>query len=168
MLEIESPFKVTAGTLSTIISPPEFAGKLILDYLRYYKSMLFVSGNFSFILPQFSRMSLNFDIRRAFTAYQLLQIMDEAEHDMLFIEKTFEDEEGLFEILFLALRDIARKGSIVIVYSPKMDGFMDYVGRNADRLVMVQRTNGGFIAWEYGEEKFIPTHDNMTLSDFDV
>lgn len=167
MLEIESPFKVTAGTLSTIISPPEFAGKLILDYLKYYNSMLLVSGNFSFILPQFSRTSLNFDVRRAFTAYQLLQIMEEAEHDMLFVEKTFDDEEMLFEILFLGLRDIARRGSIVIVYSPSMDGFMDYVGRNADRLIMVKRTNGGFTAWESGEEKFIPTHGNMTLSDFD-
>jgi|Deesub1362B_J571_1020462.scaffolds.fasta_scaffold00309_11 hypothetical protein len=166
MLEIEKPVRVTSGTLSVIVSPPEFAKILILNYLEYYRSLLFISGNFSTILPSFSRLNINFTVRRAFTAYQLLEILEDAEHDMVFIESTFEEAEELNEVLFLGMRDISRRGSIVILYSPVMNGFMDFTGRNSDRMIIVRKVNGGFVVWDSGNEIFIHNHQNMTLGDF--
>ena len=154
------------GNFTVLISPPEFAIELILEHLKYNRDLLFVSGNFSRILPAFSRLNFNFDVRRAFTAYQLIRIIEEAEHSLVFIENTFEEVKELNEVLFLGMRDVERSGAVVILYSAKMDGFIDFTGRNADRLVIVRKANGGFILWDSGHEIFIHKHRNMTLGDF--
>jgi len=163
-MQIEKHVRISSGELVTLIAPPDFALELILDYLDNFNSMLYVSGNFSLILPKFSRFRLNFDVRRAFTAYQLLQILEEAEQDMLFIEHDEFEEQGLSEALFLGMREIARNGAIIIVYSPRMSRFMDFIARNADRFIIARKVNGGFVIWDSGTESFIS--EKRTLGEF--
>ncbi len=155
------------GTLAAVIAPSDFAIRLILDYLEYHDNMLYVCGDYSVILPKFNRKRINFHVRRAFTSYQLLEILEDAEHDMLFIEhEGFEGSDGLVEAIFLAMREVARNGSIVILYSTRMDGFVDFVARNADRFVLVRKVNGGFIVQDSGAELFVGNGKNMSLGDF--
>ena len=165
-MQIEKPVRILSGELVTLIAPPDFALEVILDYLDHFNSMLYVSGNFSLVLPKFSRLKLNFGVRRAFTACQLLQILEEAEQDMLFIEHDeFEESDGLAEALFLGMREIARNGAIVIIYSHKMSQFMDFIARNADRFIIARKVNGGFVIWDSGVESFISS-TNRTLGEF--
>jgi hypothetical protein len=140
------------------MAPPDFATELILDYLNYYDSMLYISRNSSLILPRFSKLKLDFDVRRAFTAHQLLQILEEVHQSILFIEHDGSEDrlsDGFIETLFLGIRDVARRGTVVVVYSYRMDKFMDFVARNADRFIIVKEVNGGFIVWDSGIESFV-------------
>jgi len=158
---------IASGELAAIVAPPDFAVELILDYLNHSDGLLYVSGNSSLILPRFSRFKLSFDVRRAFTAYQLMQILEEAHQSMLFIEHDgFEDEvsHSFIEALFLGMREIARDGAAVIVYSYKMDRFMDFIVRNADRFIAARKVNGGFVIWDSGVEMFVHSN-NRTLGD---
>ena len=159
--------EIPAGTLATVIAPADFAIELILDYLEHSNSLLYICGDYSVILPKFSRMRVNFDVRRAFTSYQLLEILEDAEHEMLFIEHAgFEGSEGLIEAIFLAMREIARNGSTVILYATRIDSFTDFVARNADRFILARKLNSGFLVQDSGNELFIGNGKNMTLGDF--
>ena len=96
-----------------------------------------------------------------------MQILEEAHQSLLFIEHDgFDDEvsDGFIEALFLGMREIARDGAAVIVYSYKMDRFMDFIVRNADRFIAARKVNGGFVIWDSGVEMFVHGN-NRTLGD---
>jgi len=159
--------EIPAGTLAAIIAPADFAISLILDYLECNSSLLYVCGDYSVILPKFSRMKLSFDVRRAFTSYQLLEILEDADHEVLFIEHAgFEGPDGLIEAIFLAMREVARNGSTVILYATRIDSFADFVARNADRFILARKVNGGFLVQDSGAEFFIGNGKNLSLGDF--
>jgi len=143
---------IHSGVLTAITSPTDFdVERAILDYLNTYRDgLLYVCGNYSLIISRINRLKHQFDVRRAFTAYQLLQILEEAEHRMVFIEHdtTLSEEgmhEGLMEALFLAMKDVARRGSIVVFYSARVDLFTEYVAKNADRYIQIKETKEGCI-----------------------
>jgi hypothetical protein len=64
------------------------------------------------------------------------------------------------------MREVARNGSTVILYSTKMDSFVDFFARNADKFVLARKVNGGFLVQDSGNELFIHNGKNMTLGDF--
>ena len=86
---------------------------------------------------------------------------------MLFIEHAgFEGSDGLAEAIFLAMREVARNNSIVILYATRMDSFTDFVARNADRVIFARKVNFGFVVQDSGCELFIGDGKNMILGDF--
>ena len=155
------------STLAAVVAPPEFAVELITEQARY-SNVLYIAGNHSVVIPKLSRRRVSFDVRRAFTAYQLLQILSEvseAEHDVVLVEYNgFEESDALAEAIFLAMRELARNGTAVIHYSAKLDGFVDFIVRNADRFVVVREANGGFVVWDSGSEFFIG--NQLTQGDY--
>jgi len=142
---------IHSGVLTAITSPTDFdVERIILDYLNTYRDgLLYVCGNYSLIISRIGRVKHQFDVRRAFTTYQLLQILEETEHEMVFIEHdvTLSEEVrgSLMEALFLAMKDVARKGSIVVFYSTNVDAFTEYVAKNADRYIQIMKTKEGCI-----------------------
>jgi len=160
-------FSVHPSTLTAIVAPPDFVVGLITEQARY-NNMLYVAGNHSTVLPGLSRLKISFDVRRAFTAYQLLQILSEvseAEHDVVFVEHdSFEESDVLAEAIFLAMKELVRSGIAVIHFSATLDDFVDFIARNADRFVVVRKANGGFVVWDSGSEFFIG--NQLTLGDF--
>ena len=144
-------------TLTALAAPPEFAARLVVQ-LAKNSSMLYVAGNHSEVLPRLSRQRLHFDVRRAFTAYQLLQVLSEVMHDIVFIEHDgFEASNHLIEAIFLAMREISRNGSRVVYYSAKPDSFYDFIARNSDSYVVVRRVGGGYVVWAGKEFYLQPT-----------
>jgi len=125
-------------TFTAVIGPAGIATGMIntqSDLQRYL--FLFVSGNFSRILTQVGRSSANFDVRRAFTAHQLLTILQEAAHTVIFIEHDptlFDGAWNMVAPLAGALGEIGREAT-VILYAPGADRSFSLLARNARHVI---------------------------------
>ena len=67
--------------------------------LQRYK-VLFVGGNYSRILSKLDRNFTELDVRRAFTSFQLMTILDENHHSFLIVEHDpmlYEDAEHMVD-----------------------------------------------------------------------
>jgi hypothetical protein len=128
------------GTFTAVIAPET----LILSALNDSPDLgrflfLFLCGNYSRILSRIKRTSSNFEIRRPFTADQLLTALKEASHTVIFIEHDptlFESADHLLAPVAAALRDAGRD-ALVILYSPVMDRSFSELTRHADRMVEI-------------------------------
>jgi len=126
------------GTFTAVIAPE----KTILAALNSNRDIqcflfLFVSGNYSRLLSGISRTSGNFDVRRSFTADQLLAVLNEAAHTVIFVEHDrdlFEGAEWMFGPVASALCTTGRE-ALVILYAPAMDRSFAALMREADRII---------------------------------
>jgi hypothetical protein len=103
--------------------------------LQRYK-VLYICGNYSSILSKLDRKFTDLEIRRAFTVFQLMTILEEARHSIIFIEHDpllYEDAAEMVEYVSRALSDAAKE-SAVLFYSPGSDPFLEDLARNADRV----------------------------------
>jgi DNA polymerase I len=91
--------------------------------LQRYK-ILFISGNYSRILNRLNRNITELDVRRAFTVFQLMTILEENHHSFLIVEHDpllYEDaEKKMVEYLAQALRQTSREATILL-YAPSLD-----------------------------------------------
>lgn len=97
---------------------------------------LYVCGNYSRILPAVDISSENFDVRRAFTAPQLLTIIREAYHTIVLVEHDPGVYEGAAELVGTvarALTELSRE-ALVILYAGRQDARLDRLVREADRV----------------------------------
>ena len=105
-----------------------------LDLQRY--KVLYVCGNHSSILSKLDRRFRELEIRRAFTVFQLMTILEEARHSIVFVEHDpllYEDAAEMTEYVSNALSDAAKEAA-VLLYSPGTDTFLEEPVRNADRV----------------------------------
>jgi len=127
------------GSFSAVVAPVEMitAGVNASRDLQRYM-FLYVCGNYSRILTNISRTAGTFEVRRAFTAHQLLTILREAYHTIVMVEHDptlFEETEGgmvLAEIL-RALK-AAAQDAMVILYAPAADRTFHTLAKGADRV----------------------------------
>ena len=128
------------GTFSAVIAPERVILAALNDNPDLQRFLfLFVCGNYSRLLSRIRRTSANFEIRRPFTADQLLTVLKEASHTIVFIEHDptlFDDAERLLAPLAAALRDTGRE-ALLILYSPTMDRSFAILARQADRLIEI-------------------------------
>ncbi|MFZ2471605.1 MAG: hypothetical protein WAW52_06640 [Methanothrix sp.] len=90
--------------------------------LQRYK-ILFISGNYSRILNRLNRNFTELEVRRAFTVFQLMTILEENHHSFLIVEHDpllFEDAGEMVEYLAQALRQTSREATILL-YAPALD-----------------------------------------------
>jgi len=100
---------------------------------------LFVCGNYSRIISHISRSPSNFEVRRPFTADQLLTVVRESGHTIIFIEHDptlFDGAERLITPTGSALKDAGRE-ALVVLYSPAMDKPFAALASQADRLIEI-------------------------------
>ena len=98
---------------------------------------LYLGGNYSRILSGVNRQSKNFDVRRGFTAHQLLTMLREAAHTVVFIEHDptlFDQAMNMLEPLAGTLKDLSRD-SLVVLYTPVADRTFLALARRADRFI---------------------------------
>jgi hypothetical protein len=128
------------GTFNAVIAPEP----VILSALNGNPDLgrflfLFVCGNYSRLLSRVSRTSANFEICRPFTADQLLTVLKEASHTVVFIEHDptlFDGADRLLDLVAAALRDTGHE-SLVILYSPAMDRSFAILSHQADRVIEI-------------------------------
>jgi len=137
-IELRRGITLHPGTFTAVIAPQV----LILAALNGNPDLqrflfLFVCGNYSRLLSGIGRTSANFEVRRPFTADQLLTVLNEAGHTVVFVEHDptlFDGGERLLAPAAAALRDAGRE-ALVILYAPAMDRSFAALARQADRLI---------------------------------
>jgi hypothetical protein len=137
-LELQSPLTLVPNTFNVLVGPKE----MLADSLNHNPKelqrlqVLYVSGNYSRILDKLDRRFIDLDVRRAFTAYQLMTILKEAYQTLIIIEhdpSLFEDAGVMAEYVGQALKE-ASENSAVLLYSPRTDRYLEEVSKFADRV----------------------------------
>jgi len=124
-------------TFNVLVAPVELMAGAINSHpeLQRYK-ILFISGNYSRILSRLNRNITKLDVRRAFTSFQLMTILEENHHSFLILEHDpmlYEDAENMVEYVAQHLRQTSREAT-VLVYSPALDSHLEKMIPLADRV----------------------------------
>ncbi|OPX67474.1 MAG: hypothetical protein A4E37_01388 [Methanoregulaceae archaeon PtaB.Bin056] len=127
-----------SGTFSAVVAPGEvvLAGLNDNPVLRRFL-FLFVSGNCSRLLSGINRRSVSIEVRRAFTAFQILQIIRESYHTIVFVEHDPLLYEGAGEEMAPQVGEALRQlgqGALVVLYTEFPDPSFEAMARLADRV----------------------------------
>lgn len=98
--------------------------------------VLYVCGNYSGTLSKLDRRFEALEIRRAFTTFQLMTILEEAQHSIIIVEHDpmlYEDAAEMVDYVSHSLADAAKEAA-VLLYAPGLDPFLEELARNADRV----------------------------------
>jgi hypothetical protein len=137
-LELQSPLTLVPNTFNVLIAPDEMLIDSLNCSLKHLQRLqvLYVSGNYSRILDKLDRRFTELDVRRAFTAHQLMTILKEAYQPLILFEHDptlFEDASEMTEYVGQVLKE-ASNGSAVLLYSPWTDRHLDDISKFADRV----------------------------------
>lgn len=133
------------GTFVVLIAPEEILADVLERELLHRRRALFVCGNYSALLGRLGRRTPDFEVRRAFTIFQLLTVIDEADHSLVIVEhdrSTGGEEEGVAEALACACAQRARGGG-VLVLAAGTDRIVGQLAAAADRVVCIAREQAG-------------------------
>jgi hypothetical protein len=98
--------------------------------------VLYICGNHSTILSRLDRRFQDLEIRRAFTVFQLMTILEVVRHYWIIIEcdpLLYEDATGMIDLASQEMSDAAKEAA-VLLYSPGTDTILENLTRNADRV----------------------------------
>jgi len=144
-MEIELLPSVTllSNTFNVLVAPAEMLACGLNSHpeLQRYQ-VLFVCGNYSRILSRLDRNFTKPDVRRAFTAFQLLTILKENHHSLMIVEHDplfYEDASDMEEYLAIALRQTSRDAT-VLLFAPVIDRHLEKMTELADRVFCFYET----------------------------
>jgi DNA polymerase I len=136
-IELHPAVSLQEDTFNVLIAPVEMLVSAINSNLNLQRfKVLFVSGNYSRILSRLNRNITEMDIRRAFTSFQLMTILEENHHTFLIVEHDpllYEDASEMVEYVAQHLRQTSREAT-VLVYSPALDTHLEKMTELADRV----------------------------------
>ncbi|NPV63318.1 MAG: hypothetical protein HPY61_11970 [Methanotrichaceae archaeon] len=130
-------------SFNALVAPSELFIQALnrnLDLQRF--KVLYVTGNYSRVLTHLSRRFTELEIRRGFTVFQLMAILEQARHSLILIEHDpmlYEDAVEMTEYVSQAMRQTAQEAA-VLLYATGMDPYFEQMVQNADR------------AWYFDEE----------------
>jgi DNA polymerase I len=139
-IELHPAVSLLEGTFNVLIAPVEMlAGALNSNLnLQRYK-ILFISGNYSRILTRLDRRFTSLEVRRAFTSFQLMTILEENHHSFLIVEHDpmiYEDAKQMMEYVGQALKQTSREATILL-YAPALDPHLQTITELADRVFCI-------------------------------
>jgi len=140
LIELSKGITLHPGTFTAVIAPE----KKILSALNDNRDLqrflfLYICGNYSRLLSGISRTSSNFEVRRPFTADQLLTVLGEAGHTVIFVEHDptlFDGAGRLLDPVASVLRQAGHE-SLVILWAPASDRSFAALARQADRIIEI-------------------------------
>ena len=127
-------------TFNVLVAPVELMAGAINSHpeLQRYK-ILFISGNYSRILSRLNRDISELDVRRAFTSFQLMTILEENHHSFLIVEHDpllYEDSQEMVGYLAQALKQTSREATILL-YAPALNPHLEKMTELADRVFCI-------------------------------
>jgi len=135
--------EIQPWAFNVLVAPEDIALGLLRERLGQGRFLsLYVCGNYSRLLSIINLRSVEFDVRRAFTASQLLSIAEDAHHTFVFIEHDptlYSESDGMAEYVSLALRELSRE-STVVLYSSGLDDQLRAISIKADRVFCLERS----------------------------
>ncbi len=135
--ELHPTVALSSRSFNALISPREMFIQALNRNLNLQRfKVLYVTGNYSAILSRLDRRFEALEIRRGFTVFQLMTILEENHHSLIFIEHDpllYEDAAEMTEYVSQAMRDAAKEAA-VLLYAPGVDPFLEELIKNADRV----------------------------------
>jgi hypothetical protein len=98
--------------------------------------VLYICGNYSSVLSRLGRNFTELEVRRAFTFFQLMTILEENHHGFLIVEHDpmlYEDAKEMVEYVAQALKQTSREATILLC-SPALDPHLQKMMELADRV----------------------------------
>ena len=136
-LDLHPAISLSPRGFNALIAPVELLVEALNGHLSLQRfKILYVCGNYSRILSHLDRGFGELEVRRAFTVFQLMTILEESHHTLLLIEHDpllYEDAAEMAEYVSCALKDAAKEAA-VLLYSPAMDPFLEELTKGADRV----------------------------------
>jgi hypothetical protein len=130
-IELHPGVSLLEETFNVLIAPVE----MLVDALNSNLNLQRICGNYSRILSQLDRNFTDLDIRRAFTSFQLMTILEENHYSFLIVEHDpmlYEDAKEMVEYVAQALKQTSREATILL-YSPTLDPHLNRMTELADR-----------------------------------
>jgi DNA polymerase I len=139
-IELLPTVSLLPETFSVLIAPVEMLAGALNSHLELQRyKILFISGNYSRILSRLDRNFTELDVRRAFTVFQLMTILEENRHSFLIVEHDpllYEDAGEMVEYLAQALKQTSREATILL-YAPALDPHLQKMMELADRVFCI-------------------------------
>jgi hypothetical protein len=134
-IELHPAVSLLEETFNVLIAPAD----MLVDALNHHFNLqrykiLYICGNYSCILTRLDRNFTDLDIRRAFTSFQLMTILEENHHSFLIIEHDpmlYEDAKEMVEYVGQALKQTSREVTILL-YAPALDPHLQTMTDMAD------------------------------------
>ncbi|MGB7544795.1 MAG: hypothetical protein WBL92_04255, partial [Methanothrix sp.] len=127
-IELHPAISLLEETFNVLVAPAEMLVDALNRHLNLQRyKVLFVGGNYSRILSKLNRNINELDVRRAFTSFQLMTILDENHHSFLIVEHDpmlYEDAEHMIEYVAQHLRQTSREATILL-YAPALDPHLE-------------------------------------------
>jgi len=135
--ELHPTVSLKERSFNILVAPREHFIEMLNRNLNLQRfKVLFVTGNFSGILSRLHRRFTELEIRRGFTTFQLMTILEEACHSLIIIEHDpilYEDSAEMVEYVSQAMKQAAHEAT-VLLYSPGIDPFLEDLAKSADRV----------------------------------
>ena len=123
-IELHPAVSLLPETFNVLVSPVEMLVDALNSHLNLQRyKILYICGNYSHILSRLDRNITEMEIRRAFTSFQLMTVLEENHHSFLIIEHDpmlYEDAGEMVEYVAQALKQTSREATILL-YSPALD-----------------------------------------------
>ena len=141
LIELRKRLILHPGTSNAVIAP----GKVVLSALNTstdlrHSLLLFVSGNYTWLLSSINPAYGNFDVRGAFTvAHQFFTILKEAGRTVVLPEHDptlFDGAENMLPHIAGMLKEIGRE-LLVILYIPSINRTFSVLIRQADHIIEI-------------------------------
>jgi DNA polymerase I len=136
-IELHPAVSLVEETFNVLVAPVEMLVDALNSHLNLQRyKVLFVGGNYSRILSKLDRNFTELDVRRAFTSFQLMTILDENHHSFLIVEHDpmlYEDAEHMVEYVAQHLRQTSREAT-VLLYAPALDPHLEKMTELAERV----------------------------------
>jgi hypothetical protein len=125
--KLHSTVSLKKRSFNVLVAPKEHFIAMLNRNLNLQRfKVLFVTGNYSGVLSRLHRRFTELEIRRGFTTFQLMTILEEAFHRLIIVEHDpllTEDSAEMVEYIQQALKQAAHKAT-VLLYSPGIDPFL--------------------------------------------
>ena len=136
-IELHPAVSLLPETFNILVAPVEMLVEALNSHLNLQRyKVLYIPGNYSRILSRLDRKITELEIRRAFTVFQLMTILEENHHSFLIIEHDpmlYEDAKEMVEYVAQALKQTSREATILL-YSPALDPHLQKITELADRV----------------------------------
>ena len=144
-LELHPAVTLAGRAFHILVCPLQMFAESLNSHLDLQRlCVLYVCGNYSRVLSSLDRSITSMQVRRAFTAFQLMTVLEECRHTLLIIEHDpllYEDAEEMVEYVARAMREASRSCT-VLLYSPASDPFLEVMTDYADRVFYFSKGPG--------------------------
>jgi hypothetical protein len=139
--ELYPTITLRSRSFNTLLAPREMFVQALNRNLNLQRfRVLYITGNYSAVLSSLDRRFESLEIRRGFTVFLLMAILEEAHHSLILVEHDpllYEDAREMTEYVSLSLREAAKEAA-VLLYAPGADPYFEKLVEECGQGVLLQ------------------------------